>query len=388
MTVKGSLENGVYSLALVSRIDSGNAVETEAAIGDLLTGYEGRDLIVDAEKLEYISSAGLRVLLRLRKRCPGMRIVNVSLEVYEILEMTGFTEMLSVEKAYRRLSVEGCEVIGEGANGKVYRTDPETIVKVYRNPDSLEDIKHEREVARKAFILGVPTAISYDVVRVGNSYASVFELLDADSLAKLIREHPENIDEYIRVYVELLRTIHGTVVPRGELPSQKQTGLGWVRKLKGRIPEDQYEKIWSLMEAIPENDHMLHGDYHIKNVMMQGGEALLIDMDTLAVGDPVFEFAAMYMGYMGFSELDRTAVERFMGITWEQAQHIWKQALRLYLDTDDEAVLQAAEDKARLTCYIRLTRRTMEKDAANTAFIRHCMARLTELLPRVDSLAL
>ena len=53
-------------------------------------------------------------------------------------------------------------MLGEGANGKVYRYDSDTIVKVYKDSVSLEDIKRERELARTAFILGIPTAIPYD----------------------------------------------------------------------------------------------------------------------------------------------------------------------------------------------------------------------------------
>lgn len=140
----------------------------------------------DLENLEYISSAGLRVLLRVRKAEPTLRLVNVSPDVYEILDMTGFAEIIPTEKAYRRLSVDGCEVIGRGANGEVYRLDNDTIIKVYLNPDSLPDIQRERELARKAFVLDIPTAIPYDVVKVGSSYGSVFELLNAQSFAKLI----------------------------------------------------------------------------------------------------------------------------------------------------------------------------------------------------------
>ena len=111
----------------------------------------------------YASSAGLRVFLRLMQAVNETVITNVHSELYEILDMTGFTEMTKVRKAYRVISVEGCEAIGQGANGKVYRTDLETIVKVYLNPDALSEIHCERELA---FVAGVPTAIPYDVVRI------------------------------------------------------------------------------------------------------------------------------------------------------------------------------------------------------------------------------
>ena len=58
----------------------------------------------------------------------------------------------TVEKAYQRMSVEGCEFIAKGANGAVYRYDAETILKTYFAKDALPEIKQERENARKASV--------------------------------------------------------------------------------------------------------------------------------------------------------------------------------------------------------------------------------------------
>ena len=140
MSVTMKTENGRPVVDLTGRVTSANAASVEQEINDALGDYAGKALTLDLGELEYISSAGLRVLLRLRKRFAGMEMVNVSTDVYEIFEMTGFTEMMPISKAYRRISVDGCEVIGQGANGKVYRIDPDTIVKVYYNPDALPDI--------------------------------------------------------------------------------------------------------------------------------------------------------------------------------------------------------------------------------------------------------
>ena len=208
--------DGTLRIALEGRIHSSNAPEVEKQILDRMDSSV-QAVIIDAEKLEFISSAGLRVILKIRKQCGNIEIVGVSPEVYEILEMTGFTEMLRVQRAYRRLSVEGCEVLGEGSNGVVYRYDPEIVVKVYRNADALHEIERERQLARRALILGIPTAIPFDVVKVGNSYGSVFELLNAKSFSKLIAAEPENRDRYIAEFVELLKRIHSTEVDPGEM---------------------------------------------------------------------------------------------------------------------------------------------------------------------------
>ena len=219
--------DNTIKITLQGRIDSGNAAATEAEIRKLTDTAPGAPVEIDAEGLQYISSAGLRVLLRIKKEHPDMKISGVNSEVYEILDMTGFTELMTVEKAYKTVSIEGADVIGRGANGTIYRIDQDNVVKVYNNADALADIQHEREVAKLALILGIPTAISYDVVRVGESYGSVFELLNASDFSKILSQEPERMDWCVSEYVDLLKKIHGTIVPEGQLPDLRQTVIGW-----------------------------------------------------------------------------------------------------------------------------------------------------------------
>ena len=384
------MKNGALVIFLQGRVDSTNAAEVGSEIEAIRAQNPAEELILDLDALDYISSAGLRVVLRLRKETAALKLVNASSEVYEIFDMTGFTEMVTVEKGYRKLSVEGCEVIGQGSNGKVYRLDADTIVKVYFNADALPDIHRERELARRAFVLGIPTAIPYDVARVGDSYGSVFELLNATSFAKLIVAEPENRDKYIKIDVELLKQIHATEVKPDDMPNMKEVALKWAQFLKGYLPDARQEKLVALIEAVPENYHMMHGDYHVKNVMMQNGEVLLIDMDTLCYGDPVFEFASIFLAYQGFGELDHNVTMEFLGLDYELATEIWNKTLRLYFGTEDEAILQANADKAKIIGYTRLMRRTIRRigydDPEGKAIIDNCRAKLTELLDRVDTL--
>ena len=353
-------KNSAYP-ELTGRIDSGNAAEVEEKLRAELAGRDGEPLVLDASKLVYISSAGLRVLLRLRKTHPEMKIVGVSPEVYEILDMTGFTEMIEVEKAYRVVDITGCEVIGQGANGTIYRIDQDNVVKVYNNADALDDIQHEREVAKLALILGIPTAISYDVVRVGNSYGSVFELLNAQSFSKILATEPDKMDWCVAEYVGMLKKIHGTVVPSGKLPDMKEAVLDWARFLEDRLPPEAGRKLVSLVEAIPHDDHMIHGDYHTKNVELQGDEVLLIDMDTLAVGHPVFELGSMYNAFCGFSELDHSIIKKFQGFDYDTAQTFWRKVLAAYLGTEGTQKLREVEDKARIIGQARLIRRSIRR---------------------------
>ena len=379
------------TIELEGRIDSTSAPEVEAAIAAIRAGADHTELDFDCGALEYISSAGLRVILRVLKAVPKTRLLNVSSEVYEILEMTGFTEMMDVRKAFRKISVEGAEVIGQGANGKVYRIDPDTIVKVYLNPDSLPEIERERELARTAFVLGVPTAIPYDVVRVeGGGYGSVFELLNAKSFAKLLINGESSVDEVAKMSIDLLKLIHSTVVKPGSMPDMKAVALDWADFLEPYLEPALFKKLHALVEAVPEDLHMMHGDYHLKNVMLQNGESLLIDMDTLCHGHPVFELASMYNAYVGYSELNHAQILDFMGISYETAGAFWKKSLNLYLGTEDEEKVRSVEEKAMIVGYTRIMRRTIRRNGLNTedgrVIIENCRKHLSALLPVVDDL--
>ena len=376
-------------IELKGRIDSNNAAQVEQEIFGRL-GEGAVSAVLDAGELEYISSAGLRVILRVKKQCPDLRITNVNSEVYEILEMTGFTEIMNVEKAYRVVSVEGCEEIGRGANGSIYRIDSDNVVKVYNNADALADIQHEREVARIALILGIPTAISYDVVKVGESYGSVFELLNARSFSKILASEPEKMDWCVGEYVAMLKKIHGTLVPAGKLPDMKDTVLSWARFMLDHLPEDAGKKLVSMVEAVPHDDHMIHGDYHTKNLELQNDEVLIIDMDTLAVGNPIFELASMYNAFVGYSELDHQVIKKFQGFDFETGSVFWHKSLAAYLGTSCQAKIREVEDKARILGYTRMIRRSIRRNGLESESgrkeIEYWKAQLLSLLEKTDTL--
>lgn len=381
------MADNVQTVVLSGRVDSNNAAQVENDILSQLAGKSDIGVILDASGLEYISSAGLRVILRIKKSFPDFKITGVNSEIYEIFEMTGFTEMMTVEKAYRIVSVEGCEVIGEGANGKVYRIDGDNVVKTYKNADALKDIQHEREVARLALVLGIPTAISYDVVKVGDSYGSVFELLNAKSFSKLLANEPDKFDWCVDEYIKMLKKIHSTEVPKGKLPLFKDKLLPAVRRTKDLLPDGLGDKLVKMVENIPESNNMIHGDYHTKNIVLAGDEVLVIDMDTLSVGHPIFDFMRMYNAYIGYSENDPEIILKFQGYNHKIAEKFWHNSLARYFETTDEQKLKDIEDKIRVLSYGYLIDWGVRHNA-DAALIELWKTRLIELLQSVDTLDL
>ena len=388
MNVTYRIDKDILYIAVEGRIDASNAAAAEEEIFRIKQENPGKHTVIDADNLAYISSAGLRVILRLRKEEPKLAIINVASDVYEVLDMTGFTDMVTVEKAYRKMSVEGCEFIAKGANGAVYRYDEETILKIYFAKDALPEIKQERENARRAFVLGINTAIPYGIVRVGEGYGTVTELLNATCVSTLIRNNPEDLSEAVTYYVDLLKSIHAVEAEDGDLPDMKETALDWAAFVSAHIPPEQGSKLCSLIRSVPKQNTLMHGDYHTNNVMIQNGEPLLIDMDTLCMGHPVFELGSMFNAFLGYSELDHQVTMSFYGYPHEAAERFWSLALQQYLGTKDEETCRAVAEKAMVIGYTRMLRRAIRRpnEADSPAKIARCKEMLARLLERVDSL--
>ena len=80
--MNATIEHDILTIALSGHIDSSNAPDAEKEIMALREGQPHSGLVLDLQELTYISSAGLRVVLRLRKLEPQLKLVNVSAEVY------------------------------------------------------------------------------------------------------------------------------------------------------------------------------------------------------------------------------------------------------------------------------------------------------------------
>ena len=84
--VKGRLQDNTAIITLTGRIDSSNAAQVEEEIFKLLSDGEVGSLCIDMQGLEFISSSGLRILLKLRKIYGDYRLTDVGPEIYEVLK--------------------------------------------------------------------------------------------------------------------------------------------------------------------------------------------------------------------------------------------------------------------------------------------------------------
>lgn len=98
MIIQKTLEQDTLTISLEGRLDTSSSPQLEDALAASLNGV--RELVFDMAKLDYLSSAGLRVLLSAHKRMSeqgGMKLRNVGETVKEVFEITGFSDFLDIE---------------------------------------------------------------------------------------------------------------------------------------------------------------------------------------------------------------------------------------------------------------------------------------------------
>jgi len=97
MTISKTLDGDKLIIAVEGRLDTLTAPDLEKEVSGSLDNVN--ELVFDFEKLEYISSAGLRVLLAIQQMMDGkpVKVTNVSEVVQEVFEVTGFSDIITVE---------------------------------------------------------------------------------------------------------------------------------------------------------------------------------------------------------------------------------------------------------------------------------------------------
>ena len=351
MTIQFTNNNGDATITLCGRLDTSVSTEIKSEIDkNLATAENINSLTMDAEGLEYISSSGLRILLVLAKSYKNFKVVNVNPDVYDVLNMTGFSKIINVERALRQLSIDGCEQIGVGGVGTVYRLDGDTIIKVFREGTTIDEVRKEITMSKEAFVMGTPTAISFDIVKVGSQYGLVYELLNAETLSSCIKRAPERIDEYARQYANLFRQLHSIEVPAdSNVPDAIEHERQQILHIRRYFPQESIDLLLQILDAIPTSNRLLHLDLQVKNTMMQGDELMLIDMGEMGYGHPVLDLGHAYSAMvLLIGDYDKT-----IGIPRELGNKVWDLAINYYFEGLPEDVIEQRKAQIDVVARIR-----------------------------------
>ena len=333
-----AFKEGALTFSLKGRIDSANIDELEREIRSEMSLYDSMDIAFDAEKLDYISSAGLRVLLKLKKEPKRpVRVYNVSDEVFDIFSVTGFTDILEVERMMRHISLHGCKRVSSALNGEIFSLSEDEIIKVYGKGTPLSEVKKERNYAQAALIAGIPTLIPYDVVSCESGYGIVFEKAGAESLAYVIQRDQQHLSDYARLFAVLLKEMHHTEIEEGKLPDIKDRYREWMSELED-TGDDNVRMYVNLINSLPDKPTYVHGDITINSVMIKNRELLVLDMAGSARGSALFDLQSIFASMVAIERTQEGYCRKTFGLSAEVCMKFWQEFFREYMSGRTEEI--------------------------------------------------
>lgn len=241
-----------------------------------------------------------------------------------------------------------------------------------RKEDSIKYLRQNQDIdvkrlwladklSKKAFIAGLPTAISFGIVSVGANYGAMYELLDVSTISQKIAKQPSSLEHYAQIMARLALNIHQISTEDWDLPDYREEVKAWIDQGLGLFDTELAKQVHEILDKLPKGKSLIHGDFHAANVMIQGDEPMLIDLDRLSSGNPILELITLHMTYLGFYETDRETSCKFNNFDEKIALSFYEAFVSEYFKDWDLAEKDKALNLIALLDYCRLLRRVYKK---------------------------
>ena len=239
----------------------------------------------------------------------------------------------------REISVEGCEVIGKGGQGTIYRLDEETIVKLYQPGYDIEAIDKEREIAKKALIAGIPTAISFGTVKAGDSYGIIFEMMYSGTLSAAMKKDPENLPKYVKMYYDMFQELHQIHDEEGAFPKIKDSLHEQADRMGKWLNADEIKVLHELTDALKDSNTIIHGDFHPGNLMLHNNELLIIDVPSIKSGDAIYDLYTVFRDMISCPKSTPYMCEISQGMSPELCTQVGQMFFSMHCKSQDPQVV-------------------------------------------------
>ena len=247
---------------------------------------------------------------------------------------------------YPQINLADWQQVGEGGNGKTYVNPaaPDLILKVNNERlSTFEAVKHEYDVSKAVESLGLSTPKMYDLVRVGDAYGTISQLIkDKKSLSRICHDEPERTEEMARVLAQKGKELFATPCKTDFFPSRKEQVL-WAIDHATLVSRKNRALIRAFAESIPENGHCIHGDFQTGNIIQAGDKYYWIDLDRFAHGDPMFDIGHLFQICKIYAPMKR--VQDLFHMTLEQFHRFWNAFAEAYTGKADHADFDALSGK-------------------------------------------
>jgi thiamine kinase len=180
----------------------------------------------------------------------------------------------------RRLVVE---LIGAGREAEIYAWGDGTVLRLARDPRAAAMVDRERTALAAAHAAGAPVPAVFERVTVDGRPGVVLERVDGADLLARLRRRPWTLLAVARTLGRRHAELNAVAGP-AELPSLRDELRR--RLASPLVPDDVREKALARLDALPDGDRLLHGDFHPANVLCTPRGEVVVDWTNGTRGDP------------------------------------------------------------------------------------------------------
>lgn len=197
----------------------------------------------------------------------------------------------------RKIDLSQWEPFGAGGIGTTYshKNDDSVILKLNSNNWRPEQSEAEVRLSQGVAELGLPTPKIYEFVTDGERFGHIDERIkNKKSLARIMSEDPSKIDEMAKIFAEMTKELHSTVVPEDSMFENK---VERYRKsiLDSNLSEEHKAKLVGYIDEMDSNKRtFIHGDHQPGNLIVADGKYYWIDLGGAGYGDPFMDLGSLY----------------------------------------------------------------------------------------------
>lgn len=254
----------------------------------------------------------------------------------------------------KEIRLDGLKAFAKGGTGECFRIEDDKILKLYYEGFPKERAFQEKKNAKTAFVAGIPTPISFELVTFEGRYGIIYEMINAKTMSEVLQINPDMAQEMGRQMAALAKTIHNARIKDWNFPKSTE-------KIAKSLPYAMYlgeairRNIEEFMASLDKCQGYVHGDFHSNNIMMVKDEMMLIDMGSFSIGSPLFDLAVLHFSFFDSPESSTGDISQFNGLKRSTREKVWDSFINEYFkESSKEERIEQMEQLDKVIALIKL----------------------------------